>query len=147
MWITANYLLGDTVSHVYYEYITNCLLVDNVNQSNDTYYRNEVLGSNYCDGFMRVKASNVQQLDSLLFSDMYHLLNKSAANYNGIRVNITTASSDYDQYNRTYYQQASTPPEDDINAMVYQPVHVYCNVKNGLGIFAGLNQSYYYIYK
>ena len=148
IWLTANYMDGDIVSDGFYEYITNSSLADNVNKANDTFSGNEMLGSSYCDGFIRVKAANVQQLDSLLFTDMKPFMtNFTNGKFSAIRVHLITASNEYDQYNRTYYQQVSIPAEDDINAMIYQPVHVYCNVKNGLGIFAGLNETYYYVHK
>ncbi len=146
-WFTANYLKNDTLDNSFTEYITNNLFVDIVNQSNDTYYGNEVLGSLYCDGFIRIKASNIIHLDSLKFADMRPLLNSPYQKLTGIRVNIISASNEYDQFNKSIFQQISIPTESDINAMFYQPVRVYCNIKNGLGIFAGLNQSYLYVYK
>ena len=148
IWITANYMKADTVCDAFYEYINNSSLADNVNKSNDTFSENEILGSGYCDGFIRVKAANIQPLDSLLFTDMEpYMANFINGKFSAIRVHLITASNEYDQYNRSYYQQMSIPAENDMNAMIYQPVHVYCNVKNGLGIFAGLNETYYYIHK
>lgn len=146
MWITANYMIRGTVSQKFDEYMTNAVLADAVNKSNDTFFANEILGTSYCDGFIRVKSTNLLKLDSLMFSDTRPNL-KSSAGYTSIRVRLCAASTDYDQYNKTYYQQTATPAESDMNAMVYQPTHIYCNIKNGLGIFAGLNESFYYIYK
>jgi len=146
MWITANYMIDGTVSQKFDEYMTNAVLADAVNKSNDTFFANEILGTSYCDGFIRVKATNLLKLDSLMFSDTRPNL-KSSGDYTSIRVRLCAASTDYDQYNKSYYQQTATPAESDMNAMVYQPTHIYCNIKNGLGIFAGLNESFYYIYK
>jgi hypothetical protein len=147
VWITANYMKDDNIDDAFSEYITNSSLADYVNKSNEIENVNAVLGSLYCDGFIRIKAANVLLLDSIRFSDDYPLLYTSTRHYTRIRVTLLTASNEYDQYNRTYYQQMSTPAENNINAMLYQPVHVYSNIKNGLGIFAGLNQSFYYITK
>jgi sRNA-binding regulator protein Hfq len=67
------------------------------------------------------------------------------ADMNGVQIKVTTAGREYDQYCRTLYQQKSMIIyDDDISAIVYQPISVYSNIKNGLGIFAGINEVNFY---
>jgi hypothetical protein len=47
-------------------------------------------------------------------------------------------------YFRTLYQQyGNTSLDDGIEGFAYQPVQVYSNIKGGLGIFAGINETDY----
>lgn len=61
-----------------------------------------------------------------------------------IMVKLITASAEYDQYNKTLFEQKSMIVYDnDISSIFYQPKSVYCNIENGLGIFAGMSEVDY----
>ncbi|WP_303228496.1 DUF4249 family protein, partial [Parabacteroides goldsteinii] len=63
-----------------------------------------------------------------------------------IEVKVISAAPEYDQYCKTYYQQLSKIIySNDISAITYQPIQVYSNIENGLGIFAGMNETSHYI--
>jgi hypothetical protein len=93
----------------------------------------EEVGSLYFENFMRIRAGNIPQLDTLAFAEAGRL------------IRVITAGPDYDRYTRTAYEQSlyhtsMTDGSADVNAMFYQPVQIYSNINGGLGIFAGINE-------
>lgn len=58
------------------------------------------------------------------------------AKYVVVYFNIQNLSTDYFQYKQTVINQAFAGPN-----LFAEPVQVYCNVKDGLGIFAGINST------
>jgi hypothetical protein len=60
-----------------------------------------------------------------------------------MKVNVITASIEYDQYCKSFYEQHNASIMNGDLASVFQPKNVYSNVENGLGIFAGINETNY----
>lgn len=60
---------------------------------------------------------------------------------NRVTLELITPSPDFDQYFRTLYRQREYGRYDSAAPFVFETVHVYTNIKNGLGIFAGYNQN------
>jgi len=156
LWITAYAIFKDTIIQ-YQEIYVNNLLIDKVNQISGSAVRNPTVGSLYHDAFLRIKNNNLQDLDKLVFTPVQAIRNyipydpenpesyDTWSNPQQIGIKLITASREYDQYCRTLYLQKSMIIyDDDISAIVYQPVQVYSNITNGAGIFAGLNETNYY---
>lgn len=120
----------------------NNYFIDNINRQDGMDVEDEEVGSSYYENFIRIKNRNIPLIDSLVF------LAFMRGGYYTLRygqVNIITASPEYDQYYRTFYEQmAKIVYEDDLSTIAYQPIQVYSNIHNGLGIFAGMNESNYY---
>ena len=157
LWITSYAVFEDGIMQ-YQEMYANNLLIDKVNQISGMPVRNPTVGSLYYDAFLRIKNNNLSNLDKLIFTPVQAIYGsqpefdpKNPKPYDPwggqtqISVKLITASREYDQYCRTLYLQKSMIIYDnDISAIVYQPIQVYSNVKNGMGIFAGLNETNYY---
>ena len=157
LWITAYAVYDDEIEQYRDIYASN-LLVDKVNQISGMPVLNPTVGSLYHDAFLRIKNNNLPDLDRLVFtptnSGYYKYIEFDPENpvsfdtwygQKQISIKLITASKEYDQYCRTLYLQKSMIIYDnDISAIVYQPVQVYSNIKNGMGIFAGLNETNYY---
>jgi hypothetical protein len=142
LWVTAYKKYIDGRYHQYSSYFTRNLLVDNVNRLEGSDMLNDAVGSGYHEGFMRVKAKSLSRIESIIFTPLNHrsVIDEDLA---GFAVRTTAASREYDMYNKTFYEQLNVPG-GDLGSVVYQPVHVYTNIENGLGIFAGLNQTEYF---
>ena len=56
-------------------------------------------------------------------------------------LDLITPSADFDQYHKTLYRQSEYGRYDSSAPFVFETVHVYTNIQNGLGIFAGYNQN------
>jgi hypothetical protein len=157
LWITS-YAIFEDETYQYQEIYVNNLLIDEVNQISGMPVRNPVVGSLYHDAFLRIKNNNLSDLDKLVFTPAYISYNYYKPfdpenpepfdpwyGQRKIGIKLITASREYDQYCRTLYLQKSMIIYDnDISAIVYQPVQVYSNLTNGVGIFAGLNETNYY---
>lgn len=107
--------------------------IDNLNRIGGMPLLHEEVGSLYFENFMRIRAENIPQLDTLAFAEA------------GEVIHIITAGTDYDSYVRTAYEQSfyhsmMAGGSTDINAMFYQPIPIYSNINGGLGIFAGINE-------
>ncbi|MDR1097482.1 MAG: DUF4249 domain-containing protein, partial [Tannerella sp.] len=140
----------DTVMQSNDLYASN-VLIDKMNRSNGTEVKDEDIGSAYYEGFIRVKNHNIPHIDSLLFithiSSIHYFADGELhqKKRKSFLVKTITAGPEYDRYMRTFYQQtANVVYDDDISAIVYQPVQVYSNINGGLGIFAGINAVNYY---
>jgi hypothetical protein len=113
------------------------LLIDNLNRIGGMPILDEEVGSLYFDNFMRIKKTNIPLIDTLVFAPEY--------GYVGGIVRTLTASDDYDIYMRTFYEQVMNIAYDGFSGAFTRIVHVYSNVSDGLGIFAGYNATYYFI--
>ncbi|MDR0394852.1 MAG: DUF4249 domain-containing protein [Tannerella sp.] len=107
--------------------------IDALNRIGGMPLLHEEVGSLYFECFMRVRAENIPQLDTLAFAEA------------GRKIRIITAGPDYDRYARTAYEQSiyhslMSDGAAEINGMFYQPVRIYSNINGGLGIFAGINE-------
>ncbi len=144
LWITAYQLFENGKVVQYNELYTNNVLVDKLNSVAGMGAKNETVGSIYYNGFLRIKNKNIPHLTELLLTPNYVA---DGSNYNpegsqnGIRIKLMTASSEYDKYNKSLYEQKyRIVYDEDISSVFYQPNGVYTNVENGLGIFAGMNE-------
>jgi hypothetical protein len=136
LWITA-YRVYETVetSQCRTIYVNN-ILIDKVNQEVGL---DETLGSVTHNSFMRIKNKNLPKLDQIQFFP-------GSIDSEQTHVQVIAASKEYDQYNRSLYQQKSMIIyDDDITSVFFQPVQVYSNIRNGLGIFAGWNEVNYFL--
>ncbi|GHT11411.1 hypothetical protein FACS189426_13250 [Bacteroidia bacterium] len=137
LWITAYKVFKeDEISQCHTIYVNN-ILIDKVNQEVGL---DETLGSITHNSFMRIKNKNLPKLDKIQFFP--------GINYEQMQVQIKliAASKEYDQYNRSLYQQQNMIIyDDDISSVFFQPVQVYSNIRNGLGIFAGWNEVNYFL--
>ena len=157
LWITSYAIFEDDIEQ-YRDIYTNNLLVDKVNQISGMPVLNPTVGSLYHDAFLRIKNNNLPNLDRIIFtprnSGYYKPIEIDPEKpwsfdpwygQKQISVKLITASKEYDQYCRTLYLQKSMIIyDDDISAIMYQPLQVYSNIKNGMGIFAGLSETDYY---
>lgn len=148
LWITAYKVFENNELVQYNELYANNLLIDVLNRSEGMDVLNPVVGSLYYDGFLRVKNSNLSRLGELIFTPThayYYGSSEPDSEQVGIRIKLITASPEYDQYCTTLFKQkAMIIYDDDLSAIVYQPTQVYSNIKNGLGIFAGMSETNYY---
>lgn len=142
LWISMYNLYEDGEELQYSELYANNLLVDRINRLEGSDIVNQVVGSGYHEGFLRIKPKHLPALDSLLLTPMFHV-SRIEAELKQKCIRLVAASKEYDQYNKTFYQQVAVPDGGDLTSILYQPIHVYCNVANGLGIFAGINESIY----
>jgi len=148
LWITSYMHYKSGKSKQYAELYASNFLIDKVNRQEGAYMY-EGMGSGYHDAFLRIKHTNLPKLDSIRFIpgllgyDDHDSIGYEEKDFMAIK--IITAEKEYDRYNRTFYEQkAMVIYDDDISAILYQPVSVYSNIKNGLGIFAGMSESNYY---
>jgi len=144
LWITASALFTTEKPLQFDELYCNNLLVDNFNREEGNDLINKEVGSGYHESFLRIKAENQERLDDILFLPMLY---RSIIweNFEGTEIRLISASKEYDQYCKTFYQLLDIPISDDISAILYQPVHVYSNIHGGLGIFAGRSETTYFI--
>lgn len=144
LWVTTTALFSDKEPLQYGELYCNNVLIDNVNREEGSDLINAKVGSGYHESFLRIKAENQERLVDILFLPMLY---RSILweNFKGTEIKIISASKEYDQYCKTFYQLLDIPVSDDISAILYQPVHVYSNIHGGLGIFAGKSETTYFI--
>ena len=116
---------------------SDILVADNVNKyaNPDNFY-----GIKYhyeFEGFIRFTKGILKKGDRLYYIPVINL-NKPAIDH--ISTCIITASPEYDLYCRSAYLQISYDVEVK-TPLLYQPVHVFSNIKNGQGVFAGYNNN------
>jgi hypothetical protein len=148
LWITSYQLYEAGTSVQYNEIYANNILIDKANSVAGMGAVNETVGSIYYNGFLRVKYTNIPKLSEIVLTPNYV---QDGADYvpeespqNKIQVRLITASLEYDKYNKTLYDQKFMIIYDnDISSVFYQPKGVYNNIKNGFGIFAGMNEVNY----
>lgn len=147
LWITTYVGHQDGRILQYDELFANHPLADKINRSEGSMVIDQTIGSGYHDAFLRIRNKNLPRLDSLRYIPLIANTGVDYPPYDTQTVKMVkliTASKEYDQYNRSLYQQkASVVYDDDISAILYQPVSVYSNIKNGLGIFAGMSETNY----
>lgn len=147
LWITTYKMYENNDIIQYNELYTNNLFVDKTNRVAGMDIKNEVVGSIYYDGFLRFKQKNLSHLGMLIFTPNFVYSSGVVmpdSRQKSIMVKLITASAEYDQYNKTLFEQKSMIVYDnDISSIFYQPKSVYCNIENGLGIFAGMSEVDY----
>jgi hypothetical protein len=144
LWITCSALFQDTVPVQYADLLTNNLLIDNVNRTEGYEFVDVKVGSGAHEGFLRIKPENQPKLTDIEF---YPLLMRSIIwdGFLGNEIRLIAASKEYDQYCKTLYQQLASPVGgSEFDAILYQPVDVYSNIKGGRGIFAGKSETFYF---
>jgi hypothetical protein len=137
LWITAYRIYESYETSQCQTIYVNNILIDKVNQEVGL---DETLGSITHNSFMRIKNKNLPKLDKIqFFPGIYY-------DQAQVQVKLIAASKEYDQYNRSLYQQKNMIVyDDDISSVFFQPVQVYSNIRNGLGIFAGWNEVNYFL--
>ena len=151
LYITAYTIHDNDTIDQFDEYFANNILIDRINRLNDSDIIDEEIGAAYYEGFMRIKNKNITQVDMLNFipRKVNYAEDTTPPIYSEphkIEVKVISAAPEYDQYCKTYYQQLSKIIySNDISAITYQPIQVYSNIENGLGIFAGMNETSHYI--
>lgn len=146
LWITTYQQLEDGETIQYNELYANNVFIDKANSVGGMGVVNDSVGSIYYESFMRIKNTNNSKLDDLLFTPIksYYFDEEFSSDQEKIQVKLISASPEYDQYNKSLYEQKSMIIyDDDISSVFYQPNAVYCNIENGLGIFAGMNETDY----
>jgi hypothetical protein len=145
LWITCSALFPDTIPVQYASLFTKNALVDNVNRNEGYELMDVRVGTGYHDGFLRIKPANQPELTGIEFLP-WLWRSMTFDGYMGDEIRLIAASSEYDQYCKTLYQMlAGTVDGADFTAVVYQPVHVYTNIKWGRGVFAGKSETSYFI--
>ena len=150
----------------YAEMYTKNAFVDKTNCIAGMPLQHEEVGSIYHDDFLRVKNKNLPHLDDLVYSptyaDTYYLQNSYVIDttiffgdivfihsdprhfQTKIKVKIITASIEYDQFSKSYYEQKNESIFNRDLSSIFQPRKVYSNIENGLGIFAGMNETHHF---
>ncbi|GHV21908.1 hypothetical protein FACS189428_3090 [Clostridia bacterium] len=149
LWITACDVFDTGDTGQCDEIYTNHPLVDKFNREEGGYVLNPQVGSLIHSLFLRVKNKHLDLFDHLYMMptrtnlvDVGDNEDKKPVQY---QVKLIVASKECDQYGKSLYEQKSMfIYEDDISAIVYQPMQVYSNIKGGLGIFAGMNETDYF---
>lgn len=149
MWVLAFMTTDDAQVIQYTDLYINNVYVDKTNQENGM-APNEVVGIMYNNGYLRFKSKYKDNLseEGIVFTPQ----KTSYANYpgyfdnqTGIRVDVISASPEFDKYNKSMYEQKMMIVyEEDISSVFYQPKGVYSNVNNGTGIFAGVSKTVLY---
>lgn len=146
LWITT-YAFYEYDTLQYNDLYVNNMLVDRINREEGMEVKNEFVGSVYYNAFLRIKNKNFSHLEEIIYTPSY-LPYSTEHDHNiwpgQVNIKLITASKEYDQYCRSLYEQKEMIIyEDDISAIVFQPIRVYSNIENGLGIFAGMNEANY----
>ncbi|GBU08709.1 hypothetical protein AwDysgo_20400 [Bacteroidales bacterium] len=145
LWITSYKLFENEEIVQYNEIYANNILVDRININEGMGVLNPTVGSLCYDAFMRIKNTNLPKLQEIVFTPThvgYYGSYRPDSKQNRVAIKLITASKDYDQYSKSLFQQKNMIVyDDDISAIIYQPIAVHSNIKNGLGIFAGYNES------
>jgi hypothetical protein len=148
----------------YNDLYTKSAFIDKSNSVAGMPIYHEAVGSIYNDYYIRVKNKNLPLLDNIVFAPSYlytyNLKNSYDTlivydeyySYKGnmpelfqtkMKAKVITASIEYDQYCKSFYEQHNASIMNGDLASVFQPKNVYSNVENGLGIFAGINEINY----
>ncbi len=146
LWIMAYRIFEDDIELQYNELYANNVLIDKRNSTAGMEAVNNIVGSVYYNGFLRVKYKNLNLINNIVFTPYYvrvedHDHNVPESTQTQMKIKLITASSEYDQFQRTLYDQKSMIVfENDFSSVFYQPKAVYSNIENGLGIFAAINE-------
>lgn len=144
LWITSYMILENDEIIQYSEIFSSNVLVDKINSVAGTGVKNNVVGSIYYNGFLRIKNKDLSNLTEIAFTPNYVIYDNNpqlSAARKKIKVNLITASPEYDKYNKSLYEQKyMIVYDEDISSIFYQPKGVYSNIENGLGIFAGMSK-------
>lgn len=116
---------------------SNILFADNINKYADSDNFYDIKYNYVFEGFIRFPKGIFKKGDRLYYIPVIDL-NKEAIDH--ISTCIITASPEYDLYSRSAYLQISYDVEVK-TPLLYQPVHVFSNIKNGQGVFAGYNNN------
>jgi hypothetical protein len=127
------------------------------------------VGSIYHDYYLRIKNGNLPFLDNIVFSPDWVNTDHLSDAFDTIivwpgwypdgsdrestrrdpwpfhtktKVRIITASPEYDQFHKSYYEQENETLTSGDLGVVFQPNRVFSNIENGLGIFAGMNETH-----
>lgn len=146
LWVTTCAIYeNDTLQ--YNELYANNMLLDRINRETGMEVKNEFVGSIYYNAFLRIKNKNLPHLEEIVCTPEYlsRPPERDHTIWPGqIGVKLTAASREYDSYCRNLYEQKKMVIyDDDISAIVFRPIRVYSNIENGLGIFAGINETNY----
>ena len=152
LWITAYDIFETGDKGQCDEIYTSHPLIDKFNRENSQRLFNPQVGSYFHKAFMRVKNTNLPHLDSLFFLPIRtNLVDIGELNYNKAKsvkcqIKLIMASKEYDQYCKSLFEQKSMIIYDyDILPVFYQPKQVFSNISGGLGIFAGMSETDYFI--
>lgn len=146
MWVLAFQTTDEDEVIQYSDLYINNVFVDKTNQENGM-APNEELGVMYNNGYMRFKSKSKYNLseEGIVFApEGTHYANQPnvVGTPIGIRVDVISASPEFDKYNKSMYdQKVMIVYEEDISSVFYQPKGVYSNVNNGTGIFAGVSKT------
>ena len=130
-----------------------------------SYFQHEEVGSISYGDFLRVKNKNLPLLDDLIFSpttyfwlfpEIFHDVSEASGDdayaipepveyKTTVKVKVITASLEYDQFCMSVNEQKSGTISGSDFASAFQPSKVYSNIENGLGIFAGMNETNMFI--
>lgn len=145
LWITAYRVFEDNEEIQYNELYANNVLIDKRNSTAGMEAINNTVGSIYYNGFLRIKNKNLNLVQDIQLTPNFVYIEDYTdpeAEQTKIRVKLITASPEYDQFQKTLYEQKSMIVfEDDFSSVFYQPKAVYTNIENGLGIFAAVNEA------
>jgi hypothetical protein len=145
LWITAYRFFEDGQEIQYNELYANNVLIDKRNSVAGAETRNNIVGSIYYNGFLRIKNKNLPLADEIKFTPNFVYIENHTdpeADQTGIKLVVITAGPEYDQFQKTLYDQKSMIVyDDDFSSVFYQPKTVYTNIENGLGLFAAINES------
>lgn len=144
LWITAYRFFEDGQEIQYNELYANNVLIDKRNSTAGMDAVNSTVGSIYYNGFLRIKNKNLNLVEKLNFTPDFVRVEgyvEPEARQTKITLTLITASPEYDQFQKTLYDQKSMfVYEDDFSSFFYQIKPVYSNIENGLGLFAAINE-------
>ena len=145
LWIISEMISEEDEVEQYNEIFVNNVFVDKTNSFGGIDAPNELVGSMYHEGYLRVKSKYVQHLTELIYTPTHAIYwgdEGMSSPQNRIRVELIAASAEFDKYNKSLYEQKSMIVYDeDISSIFYQPKSVYNNIENGVGIFAGISKT------
>jgi len=133
-------------------YSTDSPFIDQVNGAYDAEDAALRESSMYYESFIRIPEKNILTALPLLLSMQCavksqfwlspsdSLWHSPTYYFHGMQFEVITPSDEYDYYTRSLYKQKKNL--SSANNPFVEPVSVYCNINNGLGIFAGLNRQY-----
>ena len=118
------------------EYYTTSPFVDQINGVNDTYHAEDKGSTVDFEEFLRIPYENREAVLPLRFSVWGSSSGMTKYSHS---FRVITASDAYDRYMKSRYkQEQNTGWNGEENPFIAE-ITVYCNIENGLGIFAGYN--------
>lgn len=143
IWIVERvYNTIDVPRQVKYIY-SDATMTDDVNKAADP-LNHFIPGFHYVyEGFLRISGEVIHPSDTISYMPLIN----AQPDISHITTCIVSVSEAYDRYSRSAYMQRLYSNELDIeNPLIYQPVRVISNVKNGFGVFAGYNINEIIVY-